>query len=172
MNPKIYAILGIIIALGGIGFGVVRDWSKHDAKEQTIGQASCVEAAASTGTKQATDSAGIDRDNAKILSDQVGDYDAKIRDLNAANADLAQRLHDARTEAANLRGRALPGVSGSTGQLPRAADNSEPSDCDRRQAVDLEACAANTIELMEIRTAWQKLADRAKKKGSGEAAPR
>lgn len=160
---KGYAIGAGVLALMGFLIWAVTQWNGHDKAEQTIGQTACIQTVEAKGTAQVEQSAGIDKDNAKILSDQVGDYDKKIRALNAANADLAQRLHDAAAKN-SVRGGQLSAVPGPANELPGGAVESGPTACDRRLAADLTVCAANTIELQSIRGAWLRLAAEARAK--------
>jgi hypothetical protein len=169
LNPlKPYLIGGGVLALLGFLIWAVTQWKGHDKAEQTIGQTACIQTVQAVGSAQVEQSAGIDQANAKILSDQVADYDETIRKLNADNVDLAQRLHDAAAKN-SVRGGAVPAIPRAAGELPGSGDQSGPTACDRRLAADLEVCARNTIELQSIRTAWQRLADEAKKKGADKA---
>lgn len=133
-------------------------WEKHNAAEQQLGQVQCIRDTTSAGDVQVKQTAADTVSDATILQKVVNEYDQKIRDLSSSNTDLAQRLHDEHAAAAKLRSSAVPAVPGSAGQIRTAADDSAPTDDDRREAEDLEACAANTIELTEIRAAWIDLA--------------
>jgi hypothetical protein len=165
---KPYLVGGGVLALLAFIIWGVAQWKGHDKAEQTVGQSACITQVQAQSSAQIEKSAGIDQANAKILSDQVGQYDEKIRALNADNASLAQRLHDA-TAANSLRRGSVPAVPRSPGELPGGGDQSGPTDCDRRLAEDLHLCALNTIELQSIRSTWQRLSEESKKKGAGVA---
>lgn len=146
---EIVAALGLVAALAGW-------WHEHNSHEQLIGSTKCVETYTETKGEATAKTDAVNAEHAKVISTVVQTYDQKIADLNSANADLAQRLHD--TATANDR-RALPSVAGTAGSIRPAAVDAGPSERDRREALDLEACAANTIELSAMREAWADLAE-------------
>jgi hypothetical protein len=145
--------------IGGVALiaAVIMLWMHHDTKEQAIATTACVASEEKSGNAQLASTNTTNIDNANTLSQVVGTYDQKIAALTADRDSLAQRLHDAHPSAA-VSSRAVPNISAPSGFVCRPADNTGPSDCDRREAVNLEACAANTIELIELRDAWQRIA--------------
>lgn len=139
-------------------------WLHHDSKEEKIGAAQCEQSytqAAVPALEQRNDQHNADVADIHAV---VKGYEDKIAALNSDRNALAQRVHD--NEAARLRASAVPGVGQPPGFVCSPADDGRPTERDRREAQDLEACAANTIELIAIRTAW---ADRAARFSSGRA---
>lgn len=137
-------------------------WAHHDNKQQAIGAAACINSSQSEAVVQTQKTGEDNLANAETLSKAVAIYDQKIRDLNDTADNLAQRLHD--SEAANLRASAVPNLSAPAGFVCTPADTGKPSDRDRREAEELEACANNTIELISIRSAWTALHDQSIRK--------
>lgn len=85
------------------------------------------------------------------LSAVVETYEQKLRDMSAGNADLAQRLRTANPLRA-LPVRAVPGDAGKA--CACATDDSGLTEHYQRDAANLVACAANTIQLTQIQAAW------------------
>lgn len=129
-------------------------WNLHDRKIEKAATAQCVEAKTEAKKEVAADNVvTVDQHNQAIAA-VVKSYAQQMQDLRDSNSTLAQRLHDAHAALSAGPVRADPGRASG---IPAAANDAGPSDCDRREAVNLEACAANTIELSAIRDAWHKL---------------
>jgi hypothetical protein len=148
LEAKIAGVAVLLIALSAW-------WITHNHDEQNIGAVKCLNETTETKQTAAAAEQITVAEHARILDETVKSYDQKIADLNANADSLAQRLHDAHSAS---RVDAVPTVAGTAGRVSAAARADGPSDCDRREAAILEACAANTIELMTIRSAWQRMA--------------
>jgi hypothetical protein len=154
VNPIAIAYLIGALAAAGIGTGW---YLEHNRKEQLQGFTVCQTKYTVLGEAQAVDTSKTDAEHARQLETVVGGYDEKIRALNAANAFLAQRMHELALKDPDRAG-AVSHLGAPAEFVCTPRDTPGPTDRDRREAVDLEACAANTIELIAIREAWQKLA--------------
>jgi hypothetical protein len=143
---EIVSVLGLLGALGGW-------WHEHNKHEQTVGMQTCVSKYTETVAKGSADTDAINAQHAQTLKTVVDTYDAKLKAIASDNDDLAQRLHD--IAAADGR-RAVPSVPAAARAVCPAPAHTGLNDRDRREAADLEACAANTAELMALREAWAK----------------
>lgn len=150
MTTEIKIGIGIALLIVAITW-----WNLHDRKIEKAATLQCVEAKTETKKEVVADNViTIDQHNQAIAA-VVKSYAQQMADRDTSIASLSQRLHDA--HAAALPANSVRGDPGRASGIPAAANDSGPSDCDRREAVNLEACAANTIELSAIRDAWHKL---------------
>jgi len=156
MTAELKLILGGVLLIAAITW-----WNLHDRKIEKAATLQCVEAKTETKKEVAADNVITADQHNQAIAAVVKSYAQQMQDLRDSNSTLAQRLHDAH---AALSANAVRGHPGRASGIPAAADSSGPSDCDRREAVVLEACAANTIELISIRDAWHRLsiADKAR----------
>jgi hypothetical protein len=156
MELGAYRIIAEVVGGALLVLALVGLWFEHNHVEQQKGATGCI--ISTTETKdEATEKAQASQQQAADIVGKVAQtYDQKIADLNAANADLAQRLHDA--HANPVRSSAVPGVPAAAGAVCSAASSAGPTDCDRREAEVLRACADNTVELEAMREAWADLA--------------
>jgi len=150
MTTEIKFIIAAALAAAALAW-----FALHDRKIEKAATLECVEAKTETKAEAvAANIITVDQHNQAIAA-VVKSYAQQMQDLRDTNSTLAQRLHDAH---AALSANAVPAVAAAAGAIPAAANDSGPSDCDRREAINLEACAANTIELNSIRDAWGRLA--------------
>jgi len=145
------ALIVAVLAMGG-GW-----WIEHDHRLEAKGAVACEEHKTETVVQATADTAKIDQAHADQLQRVSDAFVAQISQLRSGNDDLAQRLHDLAARNA-VRGSAVPKVGTPAGFVCRPADNPGLTERDRREAADLEACAANTLELIALRKAWQEQA--------------
>ena len=140
-------LLGLAVIAACLGW-----WHEHNLGEQRQGYTQCAQATSETKSTATAHTDAIDLQHAAAMAQVTQDYEQKLAALAADRDSLAQRLHDAAPRP--IRPGALSAVGAPAGFVCTPADHAGPTDSDRRLAVDLEACAANTVELIAIRQAW------------------
>ena len=123
----------------------------HNHHEQAIGAQACVQDTTMTKSTAAADTAALEAAHAAQLTQVVAIYDEKLKNSLAANADLAQRLHDY-----PLRGGTVSAVGAPAGFVcrPAAESASDRAVVNAAQAV-IDACTADAIELAGVQAAWR-----------------